>query len=317
MKITEIRKAYSDNTISKKEYMNLMMEHHAELMQYSSLLEGDSIVKNISIDKNGVILSIEDELTNGKIVKISLSSEQDAECFSVSAIDFGAVENQECKMFKRVCDVLKPQSFFDIGANEGWYSIHMAVYDPLVKIYAFEPARPTFERARNNFSINALDTSSIYNIGLSDEIKHASVFFNPSESGATSLQNIREIDDGSLLDIELDTMDNFVIKNCVENIDFVKIDIEGNELFAIKGGIDSIKRFRPVIFCEMLRKWSSKFGYHPNDIMDLLANIGYECYLITEDNRLERLDRMTDDIQQTNFFFMCPDKHGEIIRALS
>lgn len=53
----------------------------------------------------------------------------------------------------------------------------------------------------------------------------------------------------------------------------------------------------------MLRKWSAKFGYHPNDIIDLFASVGYKCFVIKED-KLRKFARVDEETVGTNYFFL-------------
>jgi hypothetical protein len=57
---------------------------------------------------------------------------------------------------------------------------------------------------------------------------------------------------------------------------------------------------------EMLRKWAAGFGYHPNDIIDLFAGLGYKCF----DSTLKPFGRMDEATTETNFFFLHPDTHA-------
>ena len=114
------------------------------------------------------------------------------------------------------------------------------------------------------------------------------------------------------LDCTTDTIDLYVIKNNIKKIDFIKCDVEGSELFVFQGGIESIKKYSPVIFTEMLRKWALKFNYHPNDIINLFKNIGYNCYY-SSSGSLKPIDIVTEDTIPTNFFFLHPDVHANLI----
>ena len=85
-------------------------------------------------------------------------------------------------------------------------------------------------------------------------------------------------------------------------MDFIKCDVEGAELFVFQGGVATIRTQQPVIFTEMLRKWSAAFGYHPNDIIALLADAGYHCFTV-HDGRLTPFLTMDETTVETNFFF--------------
>ena len=50
------------------------------------------------------------------------------------------------------------------------------------------------------------------------------------------------------------------------------------KLFLPLKELETFKKFKPIIFTEMLRKWAAKFGYHPNDIINYFSNFGYNCF---------------------------------------
>jgi hypothetical protein len=107
-------------------------------------------------------------------------------------------------------------------------------------------------------------------------------------------------------------LDEFIDENPVK-IDFIKCDVEGAELLVYQGGLETIKRDNPIIFTEMLRKWSAKFNYHPNQIIDLMAEIGYDCFTVCDHN-LSRFSLMDDTTLETNFFFLHREKHSQQIQ---
>lgn len=65
----------------------------------------------------------------------------------------------------------------------------------------------------------------------------------------------------------------------------------------------------------MLRKWSAKFNYHPNEIINLFKKMGYGCYFV-DSGELKEIKEMTDKTIETNFFFLHADKHFNIIKEL-
>ena len=90
-------------------------------------------------------------------------------------------------------------------------------------------------------------------------------------------------------------------------VDFIKCDVEGNELFVIQGGMALISHHKPVLLLELLRKWSARFNYHPNKVINLLGDIGYKAYVVTPDKGLLHIPAITEDTIQTNFFFVHPE----------
>jgi len=106
-------------------------------------------------------------------------------------------------------------------------------------------------------------------------------------------------------------LDVFVKENNL-HIDFIKCDVEGSELFVFKGGITTIERDQPIIFTELLRKWSAKFNYHPNEVINLLKNLGYRCFTVKRGKLIEFFT-MTDTTLENTFFFLHEKKHGHLI----
>ena len=113
----------------------------------------------------------------------------------------------------------------------------------------------------------------------------------------------------------VDTIDNYIKDNNVRKLDFIKCDVEGAELLTFKGGIETISEHKPIMFTEMLRKWSAKFNYHPNEIIDLLKMIGYSCYFV-DGTRLKEITIITDETNETNFFFLHKEKHQNKLKKL-
>jgi len=68
------------------------------------------------------------------------------------------------------------------------------------------------------------------------------------------------------------TLDSF---NCGV-VDFMKLDCEGYELFAIKGGEQTIKRDKPCIIVEQKPGKGKQFGLGDHDAVTLLREWGFE-----------------------------------------
>ena len=72
-------------------------------------------------------------------------------------------------------------------------------------------------------------------------------------------------------DVRVLTIDSF----CVDNCDFIQLDIEGYEHLALLGAERTIKKTHPVITLE-LKGLGSRYGYSDEDTINLLQDWGYE-----------------------------------------
>ncbi len=72
------------------------------------------------------------------------------------------------------------------------------------------------------------------------------------------------------------SIDDFVKENKIDRIDFIKMDIEGAELGALQGAIETLRRFRPNLAIAIYHSLGDMCQI-PNWILDL--NLGYEIFL--------------------------------------
>lgn len=312
----EIKERFKNGEIDKYQYADMMFECHKKLLEYPRLLGRDSYIQSVELRADGVVLNVVDELSAPETVKFAISSEYDSRCFTVGLLNNGRVEADELSMVRKITDIINPRVIFDVGANEGWYSVHLMKRFPNAKCYSFEPLPETFERVKRNFRLNGLSADNVVNIGLSDENRDEVFYYDRKETGASSMRNIRDKNYAEEVKCKLQKMDDFVSENSIENVDFIKADVEGAEYFVLRGGANVLKRYKPVVLCEMLRKWAAKFNYHPNDIIEMMCDIGYECFAI-EQNYLSKIEIVTEETQQTNFFFLHRDKHKRVQEKIS
>jgi hypothetical protein len=108
------------------------------------------------------------------------------------------------------------------------------------------------------------------------------------------------------------TLDSFTAETGTR-VDFIKCDVEGAELLVFQGGIETIRRDKPVVLSEILRKWSAKFNYDPNEIFALFREIGYQVYT-AHGGKLVEFGLMDENTIPTNYFFLHPEKHAELVR---
>jgi hypothetical protein len=146
--------------------------------------------------------------------------------------------------------------------------------------------------------------------------KEVDFFFNPTMSGNASARNLAEETNIKKISAKVTSLDDFLFAQQLERLDIIKCDVEGGELLVFQGGKKAIKKHTPIIFTEMLRKWSKKFHYHPNDIISLLASCDYQCY-ISQNDKLVEFNKMDDATIATNFFFLHRYKHQQHIQRLS
>lgn len=296
----QIKDKFESGALPKAEYISLMHESlHSTLFAYAEELE----FTDISTIK----------ITAGQVIMVSrrdgiqvVVDPYDHRTAPIEILNFGEYEPEESQVIRRIAEQM--DTMLDIGANIGWYSLMASKINPNSTIHSFEPIPTTYSRLIQNFALNNIDDLYCHNYGFSSEHGTFPFFIYPEGTGNASMKNLAEREDATILDCELRTLDSVLDWLPSNNrIDFIKCDVEGNELFVLQGGLNLLTEYKPVLLCELLRKWSAVFGYHPNDAIDLLKSIGYKTYTVGPKANLVEFSRITETTSQTNFFFVHPD----------
>jgi FkbM family methyltransferase len=294
---------FRDGALTKHQYIEAMYALHARLFEYPEMLRGGAI-ERIEVDADGVVFA------SRWGVRFRLDP-LDRRQAPLEALNFRSFEDDDEAM---LASLLEPGwAVFDVGANVGWYTLHLACRQPTARLYAFEPVPSTFGRLETNLTMNGPTNVRLFNFGLGAREEELTFYVYPEGSGGASAANnsgrpsVREVR------CRVRPLDAVAAELGV-GPDLMKVDVEGAELFVFQGGWATLKHSQPLIFCEMLRKWAAHFGYHPNAIIDLLASAGYGCFDV-KGGALTPVPRVEETTVATNFFFLHRDRHAELLRT--
>ncbi len=138
----------------------------------------------------------------------------------------------------------------DIGSNIGNHSVYWAARGAK-SIHSFEPMLQTYNNLQKNIEINAMEKIiKPYNLGLGDTKVSGEVAKNLRNNiGATQ---IKESEVSGPFSLKIDRLDDIDLKE--EKIDFVKIDVECFEPKTLAGSLETLKKYRPIVFIEVFKK---------------------------------------------------------------
>jgi FkbM family methyltransferase len=306
MSLEDLHRAYREGRLTKPAYIDAMHERHRALHDYARFMKATAVGR-IEIVDDRVTFTMRD--TGVELI----ADPKDKRLAPIEALNFGSYEKAEVDA---ACSLVAPgETFFDIGANVGFYSLTLARRVPGLRIHAFEPIPRTFAALERHLALNGMTTTRAHNFGFSDTAGEKTFYFSPEGSGNASAANLSGAPSVVEIRCRLERLDDFVTRERVAP-DLVKCDVEGAELLVFKGGLETLARHRPAILTEMLRKWSAPFGYHPNEIIDTLERMGYGCFTV-RGSRLVAFGRMDEGTVETNFFFLHRERHRARIDALA
>lgn len=305
MSYLKIREDHKNGKMTRIEFWEAMKNKHQNLIDAHELLSKTEL-KAIEIRKNEILVVTDDG------VRMIWDP---SEVRSVPSVLVNYEKHEE-DIAKHLLKASEGKDVvFDIGANYGFYAMHFAQrINTSGVIHAFEPIRSTFDILLKNLEHNRHLASRVvpHCLGLGAS-EHTAVFYYPeySGSGAASQRELHPHEKNNIVEARINTLDRMYKCANLRKLDLLKIDVEGAELFVLQGGIETINHHKPIIFAEMLRKWAKPFGYHPNEVIQLLKQIGYECWTFF-DGQIIPFATMDEETTQTNFMFTHPKYHQKL-----
>jgi FkbM family methyltransferase len=148
--------------------------------------------------------------------------------------DSGLFEADLIEWSKQLCS--KDKCFLDIGAHTGTYALSLADY--CQHVHAFEPQKNTYYALCGGVVLSSKNNVTCYQMGLG----------SPEQVGSMKLKIVHPSGGGSSLhatsgiigeeEIQVQMLDSINL----ENIGFIKMDVEENEYHVLKGAVKTLER---------------------------------------------------------------------------
>lgn len=156
-------------------------------------------------------------------------------------LDIDLVENFVIDGYRLpgICEVAAGDTVIDLGAFNGNSSIVLSRHaGPRGRVFAFEPNPQTREMLARNLSAVKADNVEVIPAGVSD---------TPGELGFVQEGAASRFAAEGDIRVPVVTIDGLVEDRGIERVDFLKLDIEGYEMPALRGAARTISEHRPKI----------------------------------------------------------------------
>ena len=176
----------------------------------------------------------------------------------------------------------KKFNFIDVGCSRGFFAMYLLGLKKLnSRGLCIEPLSKAVYDFKEILKLNDIKRAKIINGVVSNKsTQNTSLYRVNDKHGYYSLiKNVRFADEKILKKINTKsfTIDQLIFKKkYLKSVEFIKIDAEGAEYEILCKSLKTIRKFKPVIHCEVTRKKS--------DIFNLLKKNNYNLFTISYDN---------------------------------
>ncbi len=197
--------------------------------------------------------------------------------------------NELCLLQK----MLRPgMTFVDVGANTGLYTLFAAKkIGPTGRVLAFEPSSREYETLEQNIAVNALKNVRAIKRAVSNRDGEVELLVaSLKNSGHNTLGKFgyaATFPEGTER-VGVEQLDNFLSRERYERVDVIKMDVEGAELAALQGAMDTLRRLHPALLVEISDRTLEHQGASSREVLDLLASEGYRFYGFDEQTGFPR-----------------------------
>jgi len=187
----------------------------------------------------------------------------------------GHYEEYETEIIKKI--IKKGDIVLDVGANIGYFTL---IFAKLVgkngKVFAFEPDPKNFDLLSKNIKINGYKNVTLVRKALSDKTAKTNLFL--SKTNSVDHRTVDPKENRDSIEIEKITADDY-FSDFKEQINFIKMDIQGSEVEALSGLSSLLQKMNDIIimieFAPMLLR---RVSYGPVELLNYLKEYDFNLF---------------------------------------
>jgi FkbM family methyltransferase len=216
-------------------------------------------------------------------------------------------------------DLIRPfleptDTCIDVGAHAGSWMVPLSRLVPQGRVLGVE-ALPYYARVlRKTLRLLRRNNVEIIGKAVLDAPKSVEmVWQDPSGQRLTGLTHVAsetEATQPGTITVEGTTLDAYAT-SMPGRLRFIKLDIEGAELLALKGAATLIARHRPFIYTELDAAYCARYNYTPADLFAYLGGHNYHAYLPEATSHRQPVDAKAYAQHADNNVWFVPAEEAE------
>lgn len=179
-------------------------------------------------------------------------------------------------------DLEPGNTFVDIGANVGWFSLLGAsLVGPGGRVVAVEPNPSNVALLTKSAGENGFANLEVLTVALSDRSSAVALETDGSNGRIVPIEGPPQSPVRASWVVAAQPLDELLATMALSRVDLVKLDVEGAEPLVLRGAASTLARYRPLIITEFFPRaldaspWGDAPGY-----LDMLRQLGYRLLVI-------------------------------------
>lgn len=165
----------------------------------------------------------------------------------------------------------------DVGANFGYYTMQLSrLVGADGRVYAFEPSSRFRARLEEHVKENRCENVTVEAFGLSDRTGSLQLY-EGGDSATLHWCDERKAPIGTET-IQLRPFDEFAEEIRLQRLDFIKVDIDGNEPRFVAGAVRALQKFQPILLMEFMQLALLQAGSNVEQLAEQLTALGYTLH---------------------------------------
>lgn len=170
----------------------------------------------------------------------------------------------------------------DVGAHHGLYALVAARRSgPNGRVVAYEPNPADARRIRWHAWLNGLGRLRVESMALAD--RAGEVQFHVPVTGVRTTASLRLPNDSrsrfKAIRVRMESLDDVVAASHIDQIDLIKLDVEGPEMRFLDGAADTMRRLRPLLIIEAIDDVCKEWGHSGRQLLLRVQNeFGYRLF---------------------------------------
>jgi FkbM family methyltransferase len=198
------------------------------------------------------------------------------------------------------------RTVLDIGANVGKWSLVAAEMFPQATVYALEIVPATASELRTR--VEGQSRIKTFNLGLTDRTGTVTMRYHPSASAHATFTEYPARWEGQRIGCPAMRGDEFLVREGIREVDFLKLDVEGAEHLVLRGFEELLRERRVRLVQFEYGRVNILTRFLLQDFYELFAGYGYLVGKIYPDHvDVRGYDLADEDFLGPNYLACRPD----------